>query len=72
MESFIVRIYRRNSQAIIGKVEIVGKRQEKAFHTAQELLAILSSPRFQKSASARKFQKAAAPFAAIDDKGETS
>ncbi|MGH8728814.1 MAG: hypothetical protein ACREV9_11830 [Burkholderiales bacterium] len=52
MESFIVRIYRRSSaENVIGTVELVGKRREKAFHNMNELISILSSPQLRRTAT---------------------
>lgn len=45
MESYIVRIYRREEddpQGLIGLVEIIGLEEKKAFHNWDELRAILS------------------------------
>lgn len=69
MESFVIRIYRREGpETIIGTVERVGKRRAEAFHNMHELTSILSSTRARRARS----KKAPAPFAAIDDKAETS
>jgi hypothetical protein len=57
MESFIVRIYQRSSaENVIGTVELVGKGCEKTFHSMNELISILSSPRQRRAA-----RNAAAP-----------
>lgn len=47
MESYIVRLYRRDAEQtgnLVGLVETVGQQQQRSFHTADELLAILSEP----------------------------
>lgn len=47
MESYIVRLYRRDAEQagnLVGLVETVGQEQQRPFHTADELVAILSEP----------------------------
>jgi hypothetical protein len=47
MDSYIVRLYRRdteNSENLVGLVETVGEEAKRSFHTADELVAILSEP----------------------------
>ncbi len=45
MDSYIVRIYRQDDEqdAFAGIVEVVGKQEQKAFKTQEELLAILNA-----------------------------
>lgn len=45
MESYIVRLYRRDAGQtgnLVGLVETVGKDEQRPFHSADELVAILS------------------------------
>lgn len=45
MESYIVRLYRRdveNPECLVGLVETVGENEARPFHTVSELVAILS------------------------------
>lgn len=45
MESYIVRLYRRdveNPECLVGLVETVGENETRPFHTISELIAILS------------------------------
>jgi len=47
MESYIVRLYRRdatNSENLVGLIETVGLDKTRSFHTVTELVAILSEP----------------------------
>ena len=47
MESYIVRLYRRdvtNSENLVGLIETVGVDKARSFHTVAELVAILSEP----------------------------
>ena len=47
MESYIVRLYRRdvdNPEYLVGLVETVGESEPQPFHTVSELVAILSEP----------------------------
>lgn len=47
MDSYIVRLYRRDAQnpeQIVGLVETVGNNEARPFHTISELVAILSEP----------------------------
>lgn len=47
MDSYIVRMYRRdaeNPENLVGLVETVGEDGKRPFHTASELVAILSEP----------------------------
>lgn len=47
MESYIVRLYRRdveNPDGLVGLVETVSKSETRSFHTVSELIAILSEP----------------------------
>lgn len=47
MESYIVRLYRRdveNPDCLVGLVETVGENETRPFHTVSELVAILSEP----------------------------
>ena len=54
---YTLRIYQRSSaENVIGTVELVDKRCEKTFHTMDELISILSSPRLRRAA-----RNAAAP-----------
>lgn len=48
VESYIVRIYRRDeedSTKLVGLVETVGLEEKKSFKNFEELLAILTSPK---------------------------
>lgn len=46
MESFIVRIYRREAkQKLVGVVEKVGNAKRKTFHTIRELWTALAGPK---------------------------
>ncbi len=48
MDSYIVRLYRRdadNPENLVGLVETVGEEGKRPFHTTGELTAILSEPR---------------------------
>lgn len=45
MDSYIVRLYRRdaeNPENLVGLVETVGEDEKRPFHTVSELVAILS------------------------------
>jgi hypothetical protein len=47
MDSYIVRLYRRdaeNPENMVGLVETVGEDEKRPFHTVSELVAILSAP----------------------------
>ncbi len=47
MDSYIVRLYRRdteNPENLVGLVETVGEEGKRSFHTVGELVAILSEP----------------------------
>ena len=47
MESYIVRLYRRDAESpenLVGMVETVGDDEKRPFHTASELVAILLEP----------------------------
>lgn len=47
MDSYIVRMYRRdaeNPENLVGLVETVGEDEKRSFHTVSELVAILSEP----------------------------
>jgi hypothetical protein len=47
MESYIVRLYRRDADQpgnLVGLVETVGQNEQRPFHNAEELVAILSEP----------------------------
>ena len=47
MDSYIVRLYRRdteNPENLVGLVETVGAEEKRSFHTVNELMAILSEP----------------------------
>ncbi len=47
MDSYIVRMYRRdaeNPESLVGLVETVGEDEKRSFHTVSELVAILSEP----------------------------
>ena len=47
MDSYIVRLYRRDTehpQNLVGLVETVGAEEKRSFHTVDELVAILSEP----------------------------
>lgn len=47
MDSYIVRLYRRdneNPENLVGLVETVGAEEKRSFHTVKELMAILSEP----------------------------
>ena len=47
MESYIVRLYRRdatNPENLVGLIETVGVEKTRSFHTVAELVAILSEP----------------------------
>jgi len=47
MESYIVRLYRRdttNPEKLVGLIETVGLDKTRSFHTVSELVAILSEP----------------------------
>ena len=47
MESYIVRLYRRdttNPENLVGLIETVGLDKTRSFHTVNELVAILSEP----------------------------
>lgn len=47
MDSYIVRLYRRdaaNPENLVGLVETVGVEEARPFHTVDELVAILSEP----------------------------
>lgn len=47
MDSYIVRLYRRdnrNPENLVGLVETVGAEEIRPFHTVNELVAILSDP----------------------------
>ena len=47
MDSYIVRLYRRdneNPENLVGLVETVGAEARQSFHTVNELVAILSEP----------------------------
>lgn len=47
MDSYIVRLYRRdteNPENLVGMVETVGEEAQRSFHTVNELVAILSEP----------------------------
>ena len=47
MDSYIVRLYRRdteNPENLVGLVETVGEEEKRSFHTVKELMAILSAP----------------------------
>jgi hypothetical protein len=47
MESYIVRLYRRdttNPEKLVGLIETVGVDKTRTFHTVSELVAILSEP----------------------------
>jgi hypothetical protein len=47
VESYIVRIYRRDNEdvkKIVGMVELVGLEEMKAFRNSRELLKILNPP----------------------------
>lgn len=47
MDSYIVRMYRRdaeNPEELVGLVEIVGDDGKRPFHNMSELMAILSEP----------------------------
>jgi hypothetical protein len=54
MESYIVRLYRRdaaNPENFVGLIETVGLDKTRSFHTVNELVAILSEPHaFEKTA----------------------
>lgn len=62
MENYIVRIYRRDAEdpmKLAGLVEIVGKEENKAFQSFEELREILQDPgekrgQIQKKQSKRK------------------
>ncbi|MEW6684208.1 MAG: hypothetical protein AB1451_15025 [Nitrospirota bacterium] len=52
MESYIIRIYRRDANQttrVEGIVEHVGTQQHHAFHSMQELVEALSAPRSKRS-----------------------
>lgn len=47
MDSYIVRMYRRdteNPENLVGMVETVGEEEKRSFHTVGELMAILCEP----------------------------
>ncbi|MBI2089679.1 MAG: hypothetical protein HYT78_13235 [Deltaproteobacteria bacterium] len=62
MESFIVRIYRREAkQKLIGVVEKVGTANRKVFRTIQELWTVLAGrklPRRMRRSSAERLRGA--------------
>lgn len=45
MDSYVVRIYRRDRQTLTGLVESVDTRTSEPFHSAEELWAILINAR---------------------------
>ena len=47
MDSYIIRMYRRdaeNPENLVGLVETVGEGEKRSFHSVSELVAILSEP----------------------------
>lgn len=56
MDSYIVRMYRRdaeNPENLIGLVETVGEEVKRPFHNASELVAILSESHSHKQTVAK-------------------
>lgn len=56
MDSYIIRMYRRdaeNPENLVGLVETVGEEAKRPFHSAGELVAILSESNSLKLTAAR-------------------
>lgn len=64
MDSYVVRIYRRdglNPEKLVGLVEKVGREETRAFHTVAELGEILSEPFYVERAVTPPIFKVIAP-----------